>query len=126
MCVSVSSEGLHWVKIMFVECRRVSVNKPLLHFQLTMFLVMNLECTTEDAEALEAVLAAITKRLKLERDDVAEITDRSKRREVYLLYLRFLNILMSRKKKKKVKGEDPKVIAFASITTSIKFGDFIQ
>ena len=71
-----------------------------------MFLCTNLECTREDAEAVVDMLKSILSRLDLERDDVAELVKRTDHHEVLLMYLRFFNILMSRKKRK---GDEPKV-----------------
>ena len=65
-----------------------------------------MECTREDAEAVVSMLKAILSRLDLDREDVAEMVKRSERHEVHLMYLRFFNILMSRKKGK---GEEAKV-----------------
>ena len=67
-----------------------------------------MECTREDAEAVVAMLKAILNRLDLEREDVTEMVKRTGRHEVHLMYLRFFNILMSRKKGK---GGEPKVSA---------------
>ena len=80
--------------------------------QLMMFLTSNLECCREDAEVLVSTLRTLLHRLKLGQDDVLEqeavngLVERSKQREVFLLYLRFFNILMSRRK---LKGDDNKV-----------------
>ena len=77
-----------------------------------MFLTTQLECCKEGAEVLVHVLVSLLKRLHLSAEDQLEpgvlsaMVDRSKQREVLLLYLRFFNILMSRRK---VKGEDGKV-----------------
>lgn len=76
-----------------------------------MFLTTQLECCKEDAEVLVNVLTSLLRRLHLSDEDQLEevlsgMVDRSKQREVLLLYLRFFNILMSRRK---VKGEDGKV-----------------
>ena len=71
-----------------------------------MFICTNMECTREDAEAVVSMLKAILSRLDLEREDVAEMVRRSDCHEVYLMYLRFFNILMSRKKGK---GDEAKV-----------------
>ena len=65
-----------------------------------------MECTREDSEAVVAMLKAILSRLDLEREDITEIVKRTDRHEVFLMYLRFFNILMSRKKGK---GDEPKV-----------------
>ena len=66
-----------------------------------------MECTPEDAEAVVAMLKAILNRLDLEREDVTEMVKRTDHHEVHLMYLRFFNILMSRKKGKG--GEESKV-----------------
>ena len=71
-----------------------------------MFICTNLECSREDAEAVVSMLKAILGRLDLEREDVTEMVKRTDRHEVHLMYLRFFNILMSRKKRK---GEEAKV-----------------
>ena len=52
------------------------------------------------------MLKAILGRLDLEREDVMEMVKRTDCHEVHLMYLRFFNILMSRKKQK---GEESKV-----------------
>ena len=65
-----------------------------------------MECTREDSEAVVAMIKAVLNRLNLGREDVSEMVKRSDRHEVHLMYLRFFNILMSRKKGK---GEETKV-----------------
>ena len=73
------------------------------------FLTSNLECCQEDSGVLVSVLHAFLHRLKLGQDDelddkaIDEMVVRNEQKEVFLLYLRFFNILMSRRK---VKGED--------------------
>ena len=71
-----------------------------------MFICNNMECTREDSEAVVSMIKAILSRLNLDREDVAEMVKRTERQEVHLMYLRFFNILMSRKK---AKGEERKV-----------------
>jgi hypothetical protein len=71
-----------------------------------------MECTREDAEAVVSMLKAILSRLDLDSEDVAEMVKRSERHEVHLMYLRFFNILMSRKKGK---GEEAKVSSGVSV-----------
>ena len=77
-----------------------------------MTLTSHLDCCSEDAEVLVFTLRSLLQRLGLTGDTppdegaVGAMVERSKQREVQLLYLRFFNILMSRRK---VKGEDGKV-----------------
>ena len=71
-----------------------------------------MECTHEDSEAVVAMIKAILDRLSLDRDDVAEMVKRTERQEVHLMYLRFFNILMSRKK---AKGEETKVRGLVAV-----------
>ena len=73
-----------------------------------MFICNSMECTREDSEAVVAMLKAILNRLDLDQEDVTDMVKRTARHEVHLMYLRFFNILMSRKKGK---GEEPKVSA---------------
>ncbi len=76
------------------------------------FLTSNLECCQEDSEVLVTLLHAFLKRLKLRKEDVLDdaaidsMVERGEEKEVFLLYLRFFNILMSRRK---VKGEESSV-----------------
>ena len=77
-----------------------------------MFLTTHLDCCREDAEVLVHMLVSLLRRLHLSQEDrldqevVGEMVVRTRQREVLLLYLRYFNILMSRRK---VKGEDGKV-----------------
>ena len=79
-----------------------------------MFLTTQLDCCKEDAEVLVHMLLSLLRRLQLsseqpqlDQEGLKGMVERSKQREVLLLYLRFFNILMSRRK---VKGEDGKVM----------------
>jgi len=69
------------------------------------------------------MLKILIKQLKLDREDVSDVVERSRKREVHLLYLRFFNILMSRKKRR---GEDSKssydshMLWFATARTLLK------
>lgn len=86
--------------------------RAMSYLQLVMFLITHLECCSDDGKVLTSVLLTLLRRLGLDQEDlltqdaVDAMVGRSKRREVLLLYLRFFNILMSRRK---VKGEDGKV-----------------
>lgn len=81
-----------------------------------MFLTTQLECCSDDARVLVFTLTTLLQRLGLGpassegtpslEQRAQEMVERSNRREVQLLYLRFFNILMSRRK---VKEEDGKV-----------------
>lgn len=77
-----------------------------------MNLTSHLDCCFEDAEVLVYALLTLLHRLGLSHGDqldeeaINAMVERDQRREVLLLYLRFFNILMSRRK---VKGEDGKV-----------------
>ena len=71
-----------------------------------------MECSREDSEAVVAMIKAILNRLNLDREDVTEMVKRTGRQEVHVMYLRFFNILMSRKKGK---GDESKV---STLTTS--------
>ena len=107
-----------WFPLRFKIEDKTRLNLPYFHvlncicvigyniIQLLMFICTNMECTREDAEAVVSMLKAILSRLDLEREDVVEMVKRSERHEVHLMYLRFFNILMSRKKGK---GEEAKV-----------------
>lgn len=81
-----------------------------------MFICTNMECTREDSEAVVAMIKAVLNRLNLGREDVSEMVKRSDRHEVHLMYLRFFNILMSRKKGK---GEETKVSLSYSCIASV-------
>ncbi len=81
--------------------------------QLLIFLTTNLECCKEDSVELVQCLRALLGRMSLLKENPAPDpetfkgqVDRTRRREVYLLYFRFFNILMSRQK---IKPEDSKV-----------------
>ena len=84
--------------------------------QLLVFLTTNLECCKEDCTELVACLRYLLGQMNLLRDkdpepdleSVRSIVERTRSREVYLLYFRFFNILMSRQK---IKAEDSKVLA---------------
>lgn len=87
--------------------------RAMSYLQLLMFLTTHLECCSDDGKVLTSVLLALLRRLGLDVQEelltqhaVDGMVERSRRREVLLLYLRFFNILMSRRK---VKGEDGKV-----------------
>ena len=80
-----------------------------------MFLTTQLECCSDDARVLVFTLTSLLQRLGLSpapcegpslEQQASEMVERSNQREVQLLYLRFFNILISRRK---VKGEDGKV-----------------
>ncbi len=80
-----------------------------------MFLTTQLECCSDDARVLIFTLTSLLQRLGLSpspsegpslEQQARERVERSNQREVQLLYLRFFNILMSRRK---VKEEDGKV-----------------
>ena len=73
-----------------------------------MFICNNMECSHEDSDAVVAMIKAILNRLNLDQEDVAEMVKRTGRQEVHVMYLRFFNILMSRKKGK---GDESKVSA---------------
>jgi hypothetical protein len=77
-----------------------------------MNLTCHLDCCYEDAEVLVSTLLSLLHRLGLSHGDqvdeeaASSLIQRNPQREVQLLYLRFFNILMSRRK---AKGEDGKV-----------------
>ena len=77
-----------------------------------MFICNNMECSREDSDAVVAMIKAILNRLNLDREDVTEMVKRTGRQEVQVMYLRFFNILMSRKKGK---GDESKVSALTTI-----------
>ena len=78
--------------------------------QLLIFLTTNLECCKEDSLELTSCLRALLGRMSLlcedGEPDHKALVQRSKQGEVFLLYFRFFNILMSRQKNKE---EDTKV-----------------
>lgn len=79
----------------------------ILSLQLMLFLVTHLECCREDSALLVKTLQALLHRLGIAQEDeldqnvLDDLVIRNKQREVFLLYLRFFNILMSRRKHKK-------------------------
>ncbi len=69
----------------------------LLLLQLLMFLTMSLDCRHDDSALLVSIVTTFSSRLFPE-EGVTEIVKRNHTHETRLLYLRFINILMSRKK----------------------------
>ena len=108
-------------RVVLVE--EVGGMRAISYLQLLMFLTSQLECCSEDGKVLTSVLLALLHRLGLDQEDmltqhtVDDMVERSKRREVLLLYLRFFNILMSRRK---VKGEDGKVSGWGMCVCTCK------
>lgn len=69
-----------------------------------MFLTMNLDCTREDSNLLITLITTFSSRL-FSGEDVLSMVQRDHTHETRLLYLRFLNILMSRKKDRGKEGK---------------------
>ena len=69
-----------------------------------MFLTMNLDCTREDSNLLITLITTFSSRL-FSSEDVLSMVQRDHTHEARLLYLRFLNILMSRKKDRGKEGK---------------------
>lgn len=101
------------------SCNEYILTEGISIFQLMMFLVTNLECCREDSEILVTTLQTLLQRLHLDEENLPDdaaikgLVDRNKQQEVFLLYLRFFNILMSRRK---MKGEDNKVTSHETVT----------
>ena len=77
-----------------------------LALQLLLFLCGCLKKSHRDGEAYACLLRALLTHLDLGRQDMSGVIERSPSSEVYLLILRFLNIIMSRRR---MKSDESKV-----------------
>ncbi len=72
--------------------------------QLLMFLTMNLDRHREDTDLLISLVTTFSSRLFAD-EGVSKMVVRDHSHETRLLYLRFINILMSRKKDRSKEGK---------------------
>ncbi|XP_064395390.1 E3 ubiquitin-protein ligase UBR4-like isoform X5 [Halichondria panicea] len=86
------------------QAEEVGGLRSICYLQLLMFLTMNLDRHREDANLLVSLVTTFSSRLFTD-EGVGKMVTRDHTHETRLLYLRFINILMSRKKDRSKEGK---------------------